>query len=97
SAQLSLQEEFPSPPLRAVTADGEEDIHATANQILHGAGLVHRTARGTENCAALQMNPIHHFVCENERLSAVFRIQPLIAPAEAEHFSYAVSVMQFKK
>jgi hypothetical protein len=43
------------------------------------------------------MNPIHHLVCENERLNAVFRIQPLIAPAEAEHFRYAVGVMQFKE
>src|SRR5262249_11687973 len=43
------------------------------------------------------MNPIHHLVCENERLGAVFRIQPLIAPAKAEHFFYAVGVMQLKK
>src|SRR5262249_39623904 len=65
SAPLSLHKEFPSPPLRAIAADGEEDVHATANQILHGAGLVHRTPRGTQHCAALPMNAIHHLVREN--------------------------------
>src|SRR6516164_642137 len=43
------------------------------------------------------MNSIHHLVCENERFGAVFRIQPLISPAEAEHLFYAVGVVHFKK
>src|SRR5215468_9871049 len=97
SAPLSLKKEFPSPALGTIPTNGEEDIHAPTNQILHGAGLVHRTPRGTQNCAALQMNPIHHLVCEHERLGALIGIQPLIAPAKAEHLFYAVGVMQFKK
>src|SRR5262245_66041195 len=43
------------------------------------------------------MNFIHHLVCENERFGAVFRIQPLISPTEAEHLFYAVGVMHFEK
>src|SRR5262245_1711120 len=43
------------------------------------------------------MNSIHHLARENERLGAVFRIQPLISPTEAEHLFNAVGVMQFKK
>jgi hypothetical protein len=43
------------------------------------------------------VNSIYHLVCENERFGAVFRIQPLISPAETEHISYAVGVMHFQK
>jgi len=43
------------------------------------------------------MNPIHQLGCEKERLGALFRIQPLISPAEAEYLFYPVGVMQFKK
>src|SRR5262247_1283839 len=96
-SSLSLRKEFPGPALRTIAANGEQDIHATANQILHGAGLVDRTPRGAKNRAAFQMNHIYHLVCENERLGAAFRIQPLITPAETEHFFYAVVVMQLKK
>src|SRR5262249_27483297 len=77
--------------------NGEQDIDATADEILHGAGLVHRTPRGAQNCPALQMNSIHHLVCENESFGAVVRIQPLISPTEAEHLFHAVGVMHFKK
>src|SRR5215469_8012379 len=94
---LCLQKEFPRPALRAITPDGKEDIDTPADEVLHGSGLVYRTARGSQNCAALQMNSIHQLGCENERFSAVFRIQPLITPTEAEHFFYAIGVTQFEK
>src|SRR5262245_52634889 len=94
---LSLQKEFPGPALRTITANGEQDIDASVDQILHGSGLVHRPPRGAQNCAALQMNFIHHLVCENERFGAVFRIQPLISPTEAEYLFYAVGVLHFEK
>src|SRR5262249_59739278 len=65
--------------------------------ILHSTGLVYRTARSAENCAGLQMNCIHQIVCENERFGAVFRIEPLISPPEAEHLFDAVGVVHFEK
>src|SRR5215472_16018768 len=43
------------------------------------------------------MNSIHHLMCVNERFGVVSRIQPLISPAEAEDFFYAVGVIHFKK
>lgn len=45
----------------------------------------------------MQMNAIHHLGREDERFGAVFRIQPLISPAEAEHLFHAVGVMQLEK
>src|SRR5215831_7380813 len=92
---LGLHKEFPGPALRAITPDGKEDIDTLADGVLHGSGVIYRTARGAQNCAALQMNSIHQLGCENERFSAVFRIQPLITPTGAEHFLYTVGVTQF--
>src|SRR5215831_11314819 len=43
------------------------------------------------------MNCIHQIVCENERFGAVFRIEPLISPPEAEHLFDAVGVVHFEK
>src|SRR5215831_12336016 len=43
------------------------------------------------------MYSIHHLVCENQRFGALFRVQPLISPPEAEHLFYAVGVMHFEK
>src|SRR5215469_8261772 len=43
------------------------------------------------------MNSIHYLVRQHERFCAVFRIQPLISPTEAEHLLYAIGVMHFEK
>src|SRR6185437_4538970 len=94
---LGFLKEFPGPALRTITADGEENIDATTDQILHSPGLVHWAAGGTQNCAASQMDCIHQPGREGERFVALFRIQPLISPAEAEHLFYTVSVMQFEE
>src|SRR5215813_3799388 len=67
TASLGLLKEFPGSALRAISADGEEDIDATADQIVHSPGRVDRTARSSQNCAALQMDCIHQLGCENER------------------------------
>src|SRR5262249_29534539 len=92
-----LFKEFPGPALCAITADGEEDIDAAADEVFHSTGFVHWTARSAQNRAGLQMNAIHQLVCENERLGGVFRIQPLMSPPEAEHLFYPVGVMQLEK
>src|SRR5262245_40039388 len=36
-------------------------------------------------------------MCKNERFGAMFRIQPLVSPTEAEYLLHAVGVMHFEK
>src|SRR6516165_2406736 len=97
TSPLRLLKQGFGPALRAIAANREEDIDAAADQIVHRTGRVYRTTRSAQNGAGLQVNPIHYFVCEDERFGAVFRIQPLISPPEAEHLFYAIGVMHFEK
>src|SRR5215831_21171180 len=80
---LRFLEQCFSPALRAITANGEENIDAAPNEIVHSAGHVHGTAGSAQNGAGLQMNPTHDLRRENKRFGPPFRIQPLIAPPKA--------------
>src|SRR5215469_3965202 len=43
------------------------------------------------------MDCVHQLGGENQRFGALVRIQPLISPAESEHFFYTVCMMHFEK
>ena len=83
--------------LRAVAADGEEDVHAARDEILHRRADVHRAARGAENRAALLMNAIDELRRDLNRLHSACRIEPAVAAAKAEHLRDAIAVVQFEK
>src|SRR5262249_12431749 len=97
TAGAGLLEECTGATLGAVAADGEEDIDAPADEILHGARLVHGTTRSAENGSGLVMNAVDHLVGEDEGRGAVFRIEALISPAEAEHFFDAIGLVHFEE
>ena len=83
--------------LRAVAADGEEDVHAARDEVVHRGADVHRTARGAENRAAFLMNAIDELRRDLHRLHAARGIEPAVAAAKAEHLGDAVAVVQFEK
>src|SRR5215475_8758726 len=56
TSPLGLVKECFGPALRAVTADGEENIDAATDEILHRTGRVHWTAGRAQHRAGLQMN-----------------------------------------
>ena len=59
--------------LRAVAADGEEDVHAARDEIVHRAADVHRPARRAEDRAAFLMNAIDELRRDLHRLDAACR------------------------
>ena len=83
--------------LRAIAADGEEDVHAARDEVFHRAPYVHRPARRAENRAALLMNAIDELRRDLHRLDAARRIEPAVTAAKAEHLRDAVAVVQFEE
>ena len=83
--------------LRAIAADGEEDVYAARDEIIHGPADVHRSARRAEDRAALLMNAIDELRRDLHRFRAARRIESAVAAAKAEHLGDAVAVVQFEK
>ena len=83
--------------LRAIPADGEQDVHAASDEVVHGGGNVHRAARGAENRAAFVVDVIHELGSDPHRLRAARGIEPAVAAAKSQHFGDTVAVMQFEK
>ena len=90
-------EQLVAAALRAVAADGEEDVHAAPDQVVHGEADVHRAARGAEHRAALLVDVVHELGRQHDRFRAAGGIQPLVAAAKAEHLLHAVGVVQFEE
>src|SRR5262249_49091557 len=97
SPLLGLLEQGFGAALRAITADGKENIDPAADEIVHRASYVHGTSGRAENRSGLQMNTAHHLRSEDERFAAPFRIQPLISPTEAKHLFGTIGVMHLMK
>ncbi len=83
--------------LRAVAAHGEKNVHAAGDEIVHRAPDVHRSARRTENGAALLMNPVHELGRDFHRLDTARRIESAVSAAKTEHFAHAVTIVQLEK
>ena len=54
--------------LRAVATDGEENVHAARDEVVHRDADVHRAARGAEDRAAFLMNAIDELRRDLHRL-----------------------------
>ena len=83
--------------LRAIAADGEQDVHAAPDEIVHRDADVHRPARRTENRAAFLMNVVDELGGDRDRLHTARRIEPAVTAAETKHLRDAVAVVQFEE
>ena len=97
SAALCFLKQIMSPALCAIAADREEHIHASADEVLHRTGDIHWPPRRSQHCAALLVDVVHELRCEHNRIFTLGRIKSLVTPAEAEHFLYAIGVMQLEE
>src|SRR5262249_31381917 len=67
TAPLGFVKQCFGPALRAVTTDGEENIDAATDQIVHSTSDVDWAPRRAQNRAGLQMNTSHHLRSQDER------------------------------
>lgn len=96
-APLRFLKQFVAAALGTVATDGEQDVHAAPDQVVHGGADVHRPARSAQHGAAVLVNVMDEFGGQHERLSATRRVESLIAVAEAEHVLHAIAVVQLQK
>ncbi len=97
AAPPGFLEQVVAAALGAVAAEGEQDIHAAPDQVVHGNPDVHRAARGPQHGAAVLMNVVDELRRQHERLLAARRVEALVAVAKTEDFLHAVAVMKFQK
>src|SRR4026209_1289003 len=84
-------------PLRAIAADGEENIHLARDQFVHRPAIIDGTSRRTEDCPAFLMNAIHKLRREFHRLRAALRIESSVTAPQTKHVINAVAIMQLEK
>ncbi len=76
--------------LRAVAADGEQNVHAERFQKVHIHHRVLRPARGAQHRSAPMVNVLDHAVGQFARRFTLGRIEPLVTVTNADDGGHAV-------
>jgi hypothetical protein len=83
--------------LRAVATDGEENVNATRDQVIHRDAGTYRAARGAEDGASFLMNAIDELRRDLHRLGTFCGVEPAVTAAKAKDLGDAVAIVQFEK
>ena len=83
--------------LRAVATDGEENVNATRDKVVHRDTGFYRAARGVEDGASFLMNAMDELRRDLHRLDPFCGIEPAVTAAKAKHLSDTVAVVHFEK
>ena len=83
--------------LRAVATDGEENVNATRDKVIHRDAGTYRAARGAEDGASFLMNAIDELRRDLHRLGTFCGVEPAVTAAKAKDLGDAVAIVQFEK